>query len=264
MAPSAARESAKGSRYNPPPVMYSQTNSFMGIQSGQLLEIIPVIDLLNQQVVHAKRGEREHYRPIRSSLCDSCAPLDIVKAMRELYPFGQLYIADLDAIQQRGGHHDAIAHLRQAYPELRIWLDAGIRNITDLAAWDSLDVDWVIGSESLADMPTYLSLKETLGQRMLLSLDYGQEGFRGPSELLQHSHLWPERVIAMTLARVGSGEGPDIAKLTEIINLRPTGRHYAAGGVRHRADLEILANAGVTGALVASAIHDGSLFDKPA
>lgn len=244
--------------------MYSQTNSFMEIQSGQILEIIPVIDLLNQQVVHAKRGQRAHYRPIRSPLCDSSAPLDIVAAMRGLYPFKQLYIADLDAIQQRGAHHATIASIRQAYPELRIWLDAGIGSIADLAAWDAFDVDWVIGSESLADMPTYQSLREALGSRMLLSLDYGQEGFRGPSALLQHPQWWPERVIAMTLAKVGSGEGPDIAKLTEIMRLRPAGQLYAAGGVRHGTDLQTLADAGVAGALVASALHDGSLFAKPA
>lgn len=241
--------------------MYSQTNSFMGIQSGQILEIIPVIDLLDQQVVHAKRGQRAHYRPIRSPLCNSSAALDIVTAMRGLYPFKQLYIADLDAIQQRGAHHATIASIRQTYPDLRIWLDAGIRSTDDLTAWDTLEVDWVIGSESVADMPTYRRLKEALGQRMLLSLDYGLEGFRGPSELLQQPYLWPERVITMTLARVGSGEGPDIAKLTEIMHMRPTGQHYAAGGVRHRADLKTLADTRVAGALVASAIHDGSLFD---
>ena len=43
----------------------------------------------------------------------------------------------------------------------------------------------------------------------VLSLDFRGETFLGPQGLLDDAALWPHRVIVMTLARVGGGEGPD-------------------------------------------------------
>jgi phosphoribosylformimino-5-aminoimidazole carboxamide ribotide isomerase len=224
------------------------------------LEIIPVIDLLNQDVVHARRGERQHYRSIRSSLCASSAPLDIVEAILGLYPFTSLYIADLSAIQKLGHHVSVIKQIRQAYPALRLWVDAGIADCSDLERWQHLELDLVIGSESISGVDQYLELKDKLGQRMILSLDLGSEGFRGPSELMTETQLWPERVIAMTLAKVGSAEGPDLETIKNIKDRQPGCKVFAAGGVRDGSDFEKLENIEVSGALVASAIHDGSLF----
>ena len=45
-------------------------------------------------------------------------------------------------------------------------------------------------------------------------------------------HLWPERVIVMTLARVGGDAGPDMDRLLQIKRRAPDARLYAAGGLR--------------------------------
>ena len=63
----------------------------------------------------------------------------------------------------------------------------------------------------------------------------------------------------MTLARVGSGEGPDLARLRQIMVKNPGRRLYAAGGVRDLDDLKGLNDAGAAGVLVASALHDGRI-----
>lgn len=259
MAPSFARLSGKGARYNPPPVMYSQIKSFIK-EKGQVLEVIPVIDLLNQQVVHARRGERQHYRPIQSKLTPACTSMAIVDAMLGLYPFKTLYIADLDAIQKRGRHDAAISQLHQRYPQLNIWLDAGLGGTSDLAAWQGIPLQMVVGSESLSSLADYRALKTDLAGRMVLSLDFDADGFRGPRQLLDEPDLWPSNVVVMTLSRVGSAEGPDLERLQQIIDRQHKGGVYAAGGVRDRSDLAQLEALGVQGALVASAIHDGSLF----
>ena len=70
---------------------------------------------------------------------------------------------------------------------------------------------------------------------------------------------WPRDVIVMTLARVGSGAGPDLARLSEIQAKAPQRSIYAAGGVRDVADLAALSKLGVAGALVATSLHDGRL-----
>ena len=70
----------------------------------------------------------------------------------------------------------------------------------------------------------------------------------------------PRRVVAMTLARVGSGEGPDLLRLAAIKALAgPNRAVYAAGGVRDTGDLDALVTQGIAGALVATSLHDGRI-----
>jgi phosphoribosylformimino-5-aminoimidazole carboxamide ribotide isomerase len=63
----------------------------------------------------------------------------------------------------------------------------------------------------------------------------------------------------MTLARVGSGAGPDIERLSHVRKHAGDRLVYAAGGVRNGNDLAALQRAGIAGALVASSLHDGTL-----
>ena len=81
----------------------------------------------------------------------------------------------------------------------------------------------------------------------------------GPAELHDEPAHWPSEVIVMTLSRVGAGTGPDLDRLSEIRRTSPATRLYAAGGVRGPGDVAALEEIGVTGALVATAIHDGTL-----
>jgi phosphoribosylformimino-5-aminoimidazole carboxamide ribotide isomerase len=223
------------------------------------LNIIPVIDLLDGHVVHARRGERQHYQPIKSSLCAGSDPLTIVQALLELYPFDQLYIADLNGIQKRGNHLDVITAIQRRHPQLKLWLDSGFSRADDLANWQALDLHWVIGSESLSDPANYHALEKTCGKRCILSLDFASDGYRGPITLLETPALWPQNIIVMTLAQVGSNAGPDHEKLKNTI-AQANGKYvYAAGGIRHQADLQELKTMGVHGALVASALHGGQL-----
>ena len=71
--------------------------------------------------------------------------------------------------------------------------------------------------------------------------------------------LWPQRVIVMTLERVGADAGPDLATLREVQALSPATQLVGAGGIRHAADLDAAREAGAYGWLVASALHDGRL-----
>jgi len=95
--------------------------------------------------------------------------------------------------------------------------------------------------------------------RIILSLDFRADAFIGPRLLLDTPEIWPRRIIVMTLARVGSGAGPDLARIAAVRTLAGPRKLYAAGGIRGAADLAALARAGVAGALVASCLHDGTL-----
>ncbi len=187
-----------------------------------------------------------------------------MRALLELYPFDQLYIADLNAIQKRGNHLQIIADIEAYYPHLRIWLDAGISCANDLNAWSGINLNWVIGSESLHKLDDYLNLKKLCGDNHVLSLDFALDftadstgqSYQGPSELIEGSTYWPDKVIAMTLSQVGSDSGPDVQTLEQLINRSSGQRIYAAGGVRNMADIQLLKEIGASGALVATALHN--------
>jgi phosphoribosylformimino-5-aminoimidazole carboxamide ribotide isomerase len=222
------------------------------------MQIIPVIDLKQGVVVRARMGQRDQYRPIETPLSPTSDPLDVARGLRSLAPFPTLYLADLDAIEGRGDNRAVVARLSAEFPGMAFWVDNGTATAAQAEAWlDAGLGDLVLGSESQRD--TALLRRLAGDDRIILSLDFRGPDFVGPAALLSDTSLWPRRIIAMTLARVGSGAGPDLARLAAIRAAGPERDIYAAGGVRDAGDLDALAAAGIAGALVASSLHDGRL-----
>ncbi|MGD9510037.1 MAG: HisA/HisF-related TIM barrel protein [Geminicoccaceae bacterium] len=224
-----------------------------------VFELIPVVDLMGGVVVHARAGDRDRYRPLAQSLVTASAePVAVVEGLLGLHPFPALYIADLDAIRKQGDNTSTILALRHRFPELRLWVDAGFSGECSCRRFLAADLgNLVLGSESQSD----LRLLERFGEdpRLVLSLDFQGERALGAAELFDDPGRWPTRVIAMTLARVGAGGGPDLERLRALRGMSPGTRLYAAGGVRGADDLRALVELGCAGALVASALHDGRL-----
>ncbi len=214
--------------------------------------IIPVVDLMDGVVVRATAGRRDAYRPLISPLAASSAPCDIVAGFLRLHRFTVVYVADLDAILGRGDNMSAARRLADKFPEIAFWLDSGARSAAPESPFET-----IIGSETMSReaSPPDLSAQT----RVILSLDFQSGNLLGPQRLAASPHLWPARVIVMTLERIGLGDGPDFATLAAI-KARAGGRElFAAGGVRGAEDLAALARRGVAGALIASALHDGRL-----
>jgi phosphoribosylformimino-5-aminoimidazole carboxamide ribotide isomerase len=220
--------------------------------------VVPVIDLMAGEVVHARRGDRSNYRPLESKLTPSSEPIAIVAALLALAPFDTLYVADLDAILRRGHHRDVLDRIQAEFPALGLWLDAGFDAPEALAPWSHARRTPVIGSESVASLEAFAAMR-TAAPEALLSLDTRGDRRLGPADLFDMPALWPERVIVMTLDKVGAGDGPSLDGVRQTLDRAP-GRHLiAAGGVRDASDLERLEALGVHAVLVATAIHDGTL-----
>jgi phosphoribosylformimino-5-aminoimidazole carboxamide ribotide isomerase len=224
-----------------------------------ILHIIPVIDLLDGQVVHAKQGNRTNYLPIASTLTSSTQPVDIVKAFMAVYPFNTLYIADLNAIQNMenhaGSHTEHIEKIHTAFPNLTLWIDAGVHTEEKAKKWHHPYTKLILGSESFTSLKQYRALTSKLEHSFILSLDFLAQGYTGPHELLESNQYWPQDVIVMTLAKVGANAGADINAIRNAL-LKAKNHHiYAAGGIRHFEDLQMLKQLNVKGALIASALH---------
>lgn len=224
--------------------------------------VIPVLDLRGGRVVRARRGERASYAPIETPLAKGSDPAAVAAGLLRAWPARILYVADLDAIID-GAAPDtaALRAIASACPDVALWVDAGFARTEAVEDFLAAGIGRpVIGTESQGDA----TLVAGLGARAVLSLDTRGDERMGPDALHDDPTLWPPDVIAMTLARVGAGTGPDLAALAAIRARAPGKRVYAAGGVRGPDDLHGLAQAGLAGALVASALHDGTLLRKHA
>lgn len=227
------------------------------------MRIIPVIDVRGGVVVAARGGDRDNYRPIETPLASGTSdPVAVAGGYRVLYPFPRLYMADLDGIAGRPANTGVVARLARELPDVELWIDHGANRAEAVAAMQARHprAVVVVGSETLGDVRALADIARARAGRIALSLDFKGDAFLGPAALLDRPDAWPSRIIVMTLAAVGSDAGPDLARLAQMRNLAgPSREIYAAGGVRHLADCRALAAAGVSGALVASALHAGKL-----
>jgi phosphoribosylformimino-5-aminoimidazole carboxamide ribotide isomerase len=236
------------------------------------MRLIPVIDLLDSRVVHAVRGEREHYKPVKSVLCQIPDPLAVASAFRDRLGLKEVYIADLNAIQgiPPNSHRKLIVRLAQR-ERMEIILDAGIANVED--AWDWLDLGIhkaVIGAETLCDLNELWKLPANLDPgRLVFSLDMraGKILSRIPDlaampvlDLLEQlrSAGWQE-IILLDLSLVGSGEGTSFPLASEAQARFPGLSLLVGGGIAGIEELLKLKAAGIAGVLLATALHSGAM-----
>ncbi len=236
------------------------------------MRLIPVIDLLNNQAVHAVKGERKHYKPVVSVLCNSSDPLEIAAEFRDKLGLNEIYVADLDAIQNsdRTKHRNLIEHL--SYREgFRILLDAGIsdageaRNLLDTGIYRV-----IIGAETLKSLDALDEIPSGLDpDRLIFSLDCrngeilskcSDLASLSPMKALErlYSSGWRE-IILLDLARVGSGRGIDSSLIIEAQARFPELTLLAGGGITGPEELSRLQSLGVAGVLVATALHNGTI-----
>jgi phosphoribosylformimino-5-aminoimidazole carboxamide ribotide isomerase len=232
------------------------------------MRVIPVIDLKGGAAVHAVRGERERYRPLRSEIVAGSDPVRVTRAVREALGLDELYVADLDAIAGGPAQREVLAALGH---EARVMVDAGVSEIAAVRSLLELGAARVvIGTETLADLAALERLRAELRDAPLaLSLDLragrvlspdGELARLGAGEALARlSHSGVREVIVLDFARVGSGAGPDVALVRELRARFPELELLAGGGVRDLADLRALTEAGASGALVATALHSGAI-----
>ncbi len=177
----------------------------------------------------------------------------------DIYPFDTLYIADLNAIQSientSQSHRSYIDQIHTSYPELTIWIDAGINSFQKAMLWQAPYTQLIIGSESFTTLRDYQQLTSTLDKPYHLSLDFFANEYNGPQTLLNNSQYWPNKVISMTLANVGANQGIDREIIEKLLKKSEKHSIYAAGGVRNRDDLFLLRSLGIKGALIATALH---------
>jgi phosphoribosylformimino-5-aminoimidazole carboxamide ribotide isomerase len=203
-------------------------------------------------------------------LCAGSEPLVVAHAFRELLGLTEFYVADLDAISGgRGAPEIWRALVAEGFS---IWLDAGLRSVEQALAVAEAGARRVIAGLETWPGPSELERACNLlgADRLVFSLDL-KEG-----KLLATSQHWMaadpleialsvvsarvRQLIVLDLAGVGTLGGVVTLALCREIRKRCAGLSlYTGGGVRGPADLQSLVREGLSGVLVASALHDGRL-----
>jgi HisA/HisF family protein len=231
------------------------------------LRVVPVIDLKDGTAVHAVRGERERYRPVRSVLAgDDGDPHTLGRAFRSELGLDELYVADLDAIGRAGDNSATIGVLAR---DARVMVDAGVteparaRALLDLGAHRVIvGTETLQGPDALARLLAELPdgaviLSVDLRDGRLLSPDDELAGLPALDAVARLHRTGLRELIVLDLARVGSGAGLDLGLVAAVHAAFPDLELLAGGGVRNASDLRALHRAGAAGALVATALHGG-------
>ena len=221
--------------------------------------VIPALDLKGGLVVHAIGGDRAAYSPIASPFGAADDPVAVARSLLATTGSPDLYVADLDAIAGNGNHFELVRGLSYALPHATLWIDAGFSDMADCAFWLPLGATLVIGSESLLAVDDWRDIHGAFGDSVVLSLDYGTDGSRGPEPLFSDPALWPLRLIAMDLTRVGTDTGPNVELLKSVLDVASGSAVYAAGGVRNARDLAAIAALNAQGAVIATALHSRAI-----
>ena len=235
------------------------------------MKIIPVIDVLGGMVVHAVRGRRKEYQPLKSNLCASTDPVDVAAALKAL-GFGELYVADLDAITGGQANFSIFKNIADK-TGLELMVDAGIGDLKKAErVLESHVSKVIIGTETLPSTSLVAEAVRLFGsKKIMVSLDLmGDQVISGfelgalkdPVTLLHEFQVaGVSQIIVLDLARVGSEEGVNVPFLREVLRKIKIDV-YVGGGVRNVKDLVELKGVGVFGVLVATALHSGKISLK--
>ncbi len=231
------------------------------------MKIIPVIDLLNGKVVHAVRGEREKYMPVKSILAEGSDPEEIANALIKVTGSNQLYIADLDAILKTGGNSGLFPIFKSH--GISLMVDTGVSDAGSALTLKRAGVDRIIiGTETISDIdqlseiiwqidPDELVLSIDVKKGMVLSKADGLKGVDPVRAIEMFTGRGLNSFIILALDLVGSGGGPDTGLISQVRKEFPSHTIISGGGVRSPSHLSQLKNAGADGVLIATALHMG-------
>ncbi|MCP8307129.1 MAG: HisA/HisF family protein [archaeon] len=230
------------------------------------MRVIPVIDIMGGVAVHARGGERDEYKPIKSQLCETSNPIDLALTFESNFGFRELYIADLDSIMGRG---DNMNMLRRIYESssMRIMMDSGINDVKKARDILQAGVEKVIvGTETLTSFEVLKSILKFAGyEHVIVSIDIKngkilskcEEIFRLSLETLAKrlKLMGIKELIVLDLSRVGSESGVNIDLIRRVLDLVDI-PIITGGGIRNIDDVLLLRDLGISGILMSTALHN--------
>ena len=229
------------------------------------MDIIPAIDLINGQCVRLSAGDFA-----RQTTYDA----DPVAVARRFADAGlrRLHLVDLDGA--RAGQPVNLAVLEAIASQTSLDIDAGggIQTVAALAqVLDAGAAHATAGSLAVREPGTVKSWLAQYGSDTIyLGADYKGahiviNAWVDQSELMltgfvaDYLAAGGTTFICTDVSKDGLLQGPSLPTYRLLVQQFPTARFIASGGVTTIADLELLAEAGMHGAIIGKALYEGTM-----
>jgi phosphoribosylformimino-5-aminoimidazole carboxamide ribotide isomerase len=223
--------------------------------------VMPAIDIMRGRAVRLVRGRAEAQRVYAD---------DPVKVAEGFTSEGArwLHVVDLDAALGTGDNRSVI-HRLVATPGVSIQVGGGLRSPGEVELALAVGAERiVVGTEAVNDERFLSSIVKAFGDQVVAALD--TEGdvvrIRGwtrgagplPDVLARVEGAGAPRLLVTAVSRDGTMTGPDIDLYERLRGLTDL-PIIASGGIRSVSDLQALAATGVEGAVVGTALYEGTL-----
>ncbi len=231
--------------------------------------IIPVIDLLNSQAVHAIKGERNKYKPLKSIFSDSSDPIKIIKILEQNFGFEEFYIADLDSIIDNKPNLALLSKILNI-SSIKIMLDPGIHNKKDILKYEKLRLNKIIlGLETINNLNEITECFKILGKnKIIVSIDMYNGKIISNKDVLKIQNpidiinklekIGINELILLDLFRVGQKIG-GIPPLYLKIREKYKGNVLIGGGIKDYKDILELSYKSFSGVLIGTSLYDGTI-----
>jgi phosphoribosylformimino-5-aminoimidazole carboxamide ribotide isomerase len=229
------------------------------------MEIIPAIDLLNGHCVRLSAGDFA-----RQTTYDA-DPLAVAQRF-EAAGVRRLHLVDLDGA--RAGHPVNLSVLEAIARHTSLAIDAGGGIQTDAALAQVLNAGATQATAgSLAvrvparvqawlkahGADTILLGADFLGEHIMLNAWAEQSSWALATFIETYLAAGGSTFICTDVSKDGLLQGPAHATYRRLVAAYPTARFIASGGITTIADLELLADAGLHGAIIGKALYEGTI-----
>ena len=225
------------------------------MQADVGVRVIPVMDLMDGAVVAGRGGRRDEYAPAPSIYLASPDPFHFVERFSSLFGFTTFYVADLDSIMRKGGNGTLIASLVE-HTSFSFIVDGGYAHIGDAPAMDRLTpvfaTESFLGWNDAGDMSRAYVSMDMKGDRLVSAIG----GLTIEGACAQARDKGCRRFIHLRMDAVGE-KNFDPRLLTPP---RDGEDWVYGGGVRSARDITTLHAEGYAGALVSTALRDGTFW----
>ncbi|BBL61252.1 phosphoribosylformimino-5-aminoimidazole carboxamide ribotide isomerase [Methanobrevibacter arboriphilus] len=224
-----------------------------------MLEVIPVLDLMNSMAVSGKSGNRDTYTPLNSIFASNSDPISLANNLK-FNGAKQIYIADLDLIEKRGHNLDKIKMINTVLP---VMLDSGIRNLESFDFFLKFANKLIVASETLESIEElYKIFDKYPKERIIVSVDIKNGELLSNFEVSLDDfkkdliEIDPDEIILLDISNVGTKKGFNTELLNEFSEFKDK---LILGGGINKEEIPNIEKFGINKALVGSALHNGEI-----
>jgi len=227
-----------------------------------MLNIIPVLDLMNGIAVSGKSGSRNTYLPLKTVFSSSPDPYSIAKSLK-MNGANELYIADLDLIEKKDHNLDSVKMMNSVIPLI---LDVGVRNFDSFKFFLDFAFKVVVATETIESMEEFHKIFDKFPkERIVVSVDVKNNELYNISDDFNLSldefkeeliAISPNEIILLDISRVGTGNGVNIDLFNKFRDFKSS---LILGGGLRKNDLNSVENLGVRSVLVGTDLHNGEI-----